>query len=608
MADIYVSGSNTLSSNIFTDGEFTSADGSAWSLDSGWSYDATNNRLVATATTGSAKQSIDLTDNVMHRVIFGIHSFTSGSFSLLVGGTPPDINSFLFNTSGIVPQEYLTDQTSSTLVASLGINAGNALTAEFNYIRAYEYQTSGSGTEGSPFIGPVNNDYSSLSAGDTLFLSGDIADNKLVLENLSGTASNPIRIVGTSSLNWTIGGSDYQNAGGYAIYLNNCEHISIENITVTGNCDLWSEMVALNSGTEETAIKIYEDCHNIQISNCHVRKVGQGIRISNATNEGITTINTNVHVNNSSFYYCKARAISMNANYGSVRNCKMTLCGYEGWSDASAMVIQGGGCTIENNLLDACGHNSEDADSQMSIDGYSLDNSNHGLPTYVRGNVFLNTYACPVTAYYGTDLYFYNNIIDGYNKTTYAGSPTSGKLSAIRLGATNTAGTTNDSFRVYNNLFMNDGEGNAATAAITFGFGHIGIDTLEIKNNIFIDCSQFFLINDTVTITGALIDNNLYYLTSGDYTNHWNMVNVGADGNNYDSFSAWQGSSLSPDANGLNEDAILDDSYYPASTSPCLNAGTIPLSPYDAYSRPNWGNHIGAVWPKINTSKKRRSF
>ena len=61
-------------------------------------------------------------------------------------------------------------------------------------------------------------------------------------------------------------------------------------------------------------------------------------------------------------------------------------------------------------------------------------------------------------------------------------------------------------------------------------------------------------------------------------------------------------------ANNLNIEPEVDDQGFPASTSPCLNAGTVPLSKFDAYSRPNWGNHIGAVWPRINTNKKRRAF
>jgi len=62
------------------------------------------------------------------------------------------------------------------------------------------------------------------------------------------------------------------------------------------------------------------------------------------------------------------------------------------------------------------------------------------------------------------------------------------------------------------------------------------------------------------------------------------------------------------DTGSISSDPLLDDNGFPASTSPCLNAGAAPLSQYDAYSRPNYGNHIGAVWPKINTSKTRRSF
>ena len=74
------------------------------------------------------------------------------------------------------------------------------------------------------------------------------------------------------------------------------------------------------------------------------------------------------------------------------------------------------------------------------------------------------------------------------------------------------------------------------------------------------------------------------------YVHNLNVVTYGRDNN------------IKADTNSL-----LDSQFKPLSSSPCLEAGTSPLeSDFDLYGRPNKGNHIGAVWPDINTSTVRR--
>lgn len=51
----------------------------------------------------------------------------------------------------------------------------------------------------------------------------------------------------------------------------------------------------------------------------------------------------------------------------------------------------------------------------------------------------------------------------------------------------------------------------------------------------------------------------------------------------------------------------LDRHYMPGAGSPCINNGVAPLSTSDLYGRVNSGNHIGPAWPRVATSKQRRS-
>ena len=69
------------------------------------------------------------------------------------------------------------------------------------------------------------------------------------------------------------------------------------------------------------------------------------------------------------------------------------------------------------------------------------------------------------------------------------------------------------------------------------------------------------------------------------------------------------GLQTTPGGNFVSADPLLSDiNYAPSPGSPCINAGAPPLHPYDVYSKLNYGNHIGAVWPSINTNKKRRKL
>lgn len=121
--------------------------------------------------------------------------------------------------------------------------------------------------------------------------------------------------------------------------------------------------------------------------------------------------------------------------------------------------------------------------------------------------------------------------------------------------------------------------------------------TLTVKNNVFLlnpgSTSAINLDAESDDTSGLLEEDNNIAYNCADY-----MTRAGST----------SGLQNTPGTNSQIVDPLIDDSGFPTSTSPCLNAGTAPASKFDAYSRPNSGNHIGAVWPLVNTSKKRKSF
>src|SRR5210317_2250335 len=143
----------------------------------------------------------------------------------------------------------------------------------------------------------------------------------------------------------------------------------------------------------------------------------------------------------------------------------------------------------------------------------------------------------------------------------------------------NLAGVLNYENRVFNNTLINNDSGVWITRS----------EQCHIYNNIIID--------STIGIDGdvaneALYGNNVFIEDVNLlYNNGTNIVG-----------------SISLSSTDILADPLLDDSYLPASTSPCLNAGTSLISRYDAYSKPNWGNHIGAVWPTVKTNNERRDL
>lgn len=604
MTDIYVSGTNTLSGEILFDPTFDNL--TSW-VTNDWTV--TGGQAVASGTTGNLTDngSPAITDNKVHRVIYEIAEYTSGTFSALIGGTPADgAKAQNFVATGEVPQTYAIDEESNT-IATVGFNAGNALTAKFNSLSIREHLTSGAGTSDIPYVGLFNNDYSILAPGNTLYIGGDVNSSTLRLDNINGTAAEPITIKGQSDLVWTNNDPAYQSLSISGIVLNNCSYIVIEDIHVTGDMEQVSNYLDVWTGQ---GVRVDDGNDHITVRNCSFNHFFSGVDISQEKN--ITTPNTYIDVLNCSFDGNENRAIGLQSNYSSVVGCSIINTGSKAFSDSSAMVLQGGGCTVTNNYFDNSGPIGVDGDFNLSIDGYSAEDINHGLPTYVYGNMFKKNNTGCVCIYNGSEVYFYNNIIDGFNLNDVGGA-TVGKFSAVRFGrGSSSAGDTDDSAKIFNNVFINGGGVAANCSALTFGFGQIGIGFLNVYNNVFIDCVQYLNGDDSslADMGNITFDNNLYYQADGIYTDHWNMASILADADNFDTLAEWQGSSLSPDANGLVIDPGLDANYMPSMNSPIVGAGTTPLSNFDAYSRAHTGtgNHIGAVWPYVETNKNRRKL
>ena len=178
----------------------------------------------------------------------------------------------------------------------------------------------------------------------------------------------------------------------------------------------------------------------------------------------------------------------------------------------------------------------------------------------------------------GYNIEFYNNIIEDCD---------------YGLGLSDAANANNGQVNMYNNTLgrvrigINSNRGVSATAC-----------TLRVYNNIFIS-------DNSGTSAYMYVDPNLDDIVDGileDNNCHYNFITGKA--------RTISGSLVHPEGeNNITTDPLLDDNYFPhAGYSPVINAGTTPPSNFDAYGRPNYGLHIGAVWPYVATSKTRRKL
>lgn len=139
--------------------------------------------------------------------------------------------------------------------------------------------------------------------------------------------------------------------------------------------------------------------------------------------------------------------------------------------------------------------------------------------------------------------------------------------------------------KVYNNVFN---FGNSDGARLCWMISNNGGDvepSTEVYNNIFIAPNGVTLVQENSDTVNPTMDNNLWYSVA----------------------------SLDSQLSGPNDitsDPLLDAEHRPTENSPCIGAGTTPLSKFDYWGMPLTNNsyNIGAIWPAFVTSKKRRTL
>jgi hypothetical protein len=345
---------------------------------------------------------------------------------------------------------------------------------------------------------------------------------------------------------------------------------------------------------------------------------------------------TNVHIENLHFQYA-AIGITINTVDGhtndqvTIQNCDFSYC-FRG-------IVLGGGGTgkvtntvIANNTLDECGR------TGISVEVGLQDNDNSFI---ISGNTVNNTGAAEsigaIYGWIGTDMLgnivIENNTVNNvYDVTDYWPNEQHGiyldaESKNVIVRHNYVTGTGDAAYHSntgigpnywYSNIAVNCPKGFSTTDSLDESASEI-----YVYNNTFFDVVNGVNISrpDSTDPGSVNLYNNIMY---GDGTGN----GIALDGNSDDTSTfiyndhnciynfnnpmtrggSPSGLQNSPGSNTLQEDPLLDDDFYPSSLSPCLDVGMLPYSKYDAYSRLNYGNHIGAVWPKINTSKIRRNM
>ena len=120
--------------------------------------------------------------------------------------------------------------------------------------------------------------------------------------------------------------------------------------------------------------------------------------------------------------------------------------------------------------------------------------------------------------------------------------------------------------------------------------------TVTIKNNVFVTTFASTLIQFSTLGSGSVIDYNLYYRQDG------NTSVIGYSGSK--TFAQWQ--ALGYDAHGKNANPMLNDSLFPASNSPVIDAGTNLGGAYavdkEGVTRPSSKIDLGAYEVQTTTA------
>lgn len=530
---LWVRGSNVQSA------ELLNQDYTTWNADAGWS--ATADTITANATTGNTRENFDAIEGDYYRFKYLIKNYEAGTFTPLIGGNTAQ--ALFYNTSGETDVSYALSIAAGSGSMN-GFNAGQSLTCEFQNVSLKHYDISGAGTQADPYIGMMNQDFSELGPGDTLFIGGTIRNNTLRLKGVKGSRGNPIRIVGLPNLDWVNDEAGYLSANDSIIELTECSDIIISGIVAGGDGHKWTQQL---SGMIQEGILI-DSCHRISVKDAMIDNVvGTGIATLVPDLDGAKEQSTGIFIDGAKITNCQSRGVGLNSDYSVLGNSEVVGNGKNGFNDSSAVVCQGSMCIIENNYMDNNSSEFVDCDYALSIDGGTALGYSHGGTILVRGNIIKNNPCGIIQAYNGVNVIAIGNIIDRFNYCTDTGI-TTGKHSAVRIGTASAESRTQtlpDSFIGLRNVIKNNEGVHAGSADVTYGYGGIGISRLELKLNSFFDSGKFIRGGLTAEVDNQSIEGNNYYNSSGDYTDAWNLRDLGYE--RYSSFKDWQESPLLPD-------------------------------------------------------------
>ena len=276
--------------------------------------------------------------------------------------------------------------------------------------------------------------------------------------------------------------------------------------------------------------------------------------------------------------------IRINSAIGiTVQNCEFYLT-----TQGSVLIQNSSNCLISHNTV------TTPAFLNVQTDGiYSQRNSNN---TYEYNHIVISNTETTnhddcIQSYLDTSITIRNNYLEQQNSKLQ---------NAQGIYITDGAGT----FTIYNNVvkcpnnqaniigFDNDVTG---TGKLVLYYNTViggGGNTLRIphpavvtvKNNIFVTTYSSTLIQiEAVLGSGSVFDYNLYYRQDGNSS----VINYSGS----KTLTQWK--SLGFDAHGLNSNPMLNDSLYPASNSPVINAGinlgSIFVVDKEGVSRPQSG-------------------
>lgn len=618
----YYVGAEEFGSELFTNNDFGTNDSTGWSFSDG-NWAVSNYQLVGTGATGNAFQTLALTPGKVYRQEVNLVALSAGSFYIVNEGN--NILSYVHGSYDSISKIVFYFETIDDGAGGSGLNGIIACNCTIDSMSMKECVVGGDGTT-TPWKGLVSiGNGVTLQPGDEIIITENQYGAGINLDGIDGTSANPITIRMAPGVSLTRP-MDEQVLDSHGIRLNDCDHIIIDGFRADGAFKPSNYHLPASAYRSE-GILVDTTCNNITIANCTINNFpGHGFN----TEGSASPPNYDISLLNNTFIGNGVKGIGHGGR--STARWSTKIIGNTVIKNGSGISTENGdGNGISLNVGNAyCAYNyierngdpnaTEIEDFDISSDGTT--GYADGEPRWIIGNYLKDCIHGGIQLFYGSDdCVVSHNIINGFNQ--HDSGSTYGSCAGLRIGTTGPTDYASDSnISVYNNIFTRNGNGATGAAVspcILFGFagsttpGNAHQNNLTFLNNIFYDCEgMFWFIDDIASITGLLIDHNLYWNSNGVYaSNAWHAGQM-TGGSTYSTFAAWQATGASalnsPDKNGKNEDPLLDDLFNPSTYSPCLNAGETPLYKIDIYSKLNYGPHIGACWPHINTRKTRRSF